>query len=60
MGDWADAVLQFVGAFPHGRGGLMYMVMLAAVVFLVFLAVYARGAGTEVGEDGEDREVHTD
>ena len=57
MGEWAEAVLQIVGVLPHGRDGVMYLVMLAAVVFLVFMAEYARKAGAEAGEDGKD---HTD
>jgi len=54
MGGWTDVVLRFAGGFPHGMGGLMYMVLLAAVAFLLLLAVYAQGERPDAVEDRED------
>ena len=54
MGDWTEAILQFVRAFPRGAGGLMYVVLLAAVVFLVFLSVHAHGVVPGADESPKD------
>jgi hypothetical protein len=54
MGNWTDAVLQFLGQFPRATGGLMYMVLLAAVVFLVFLSVHAQEMGPGADEGHKD------
>ncbi len=61
MGEWTDAVLRVVGELPHSAGGLMYMVLLAALVFLVFLAAHAHGEKPEAAvKHHGDSEVHTD
>jgi hypothetical protein len=54
MGGWTEAVLKLAGGFSHGAGGLIHMMLVAAVVFLVFLSVHARGARPDAVKDPGD------
>ena len=54
MGDWSEVVLRVLGVIPHTAGELMYIVLLAAVAFLVFLSVQAHGVIPEVDDGGKD------
>ena len=54
MGYWTDAVLRILGGYPQGSGGIMYMVLLAAVVFLVMLSVHEHKAAAGADHSRED------
>ena len=54
VGKWVEAVAKLMDEFPRGVIGLLYLVVVAAVSLVVFVAAYAHWEWREAVENGED------